>query len=368
MKEMKVAIVHDWLTNFGGAERVVLMLHDIFPDAPIYTTVYDNKNMKSYFGGMDVRTSFLQKLPGGVKHYKAFLPFMPAAFEDFDLKEYDLVISSSSSCAKGVRIGGDTMHICYCHTPMRYAWDMYNEYVGARKLWKRVPIALFMNYIRLWDRVSSDRVDYFLANSAYVAKRIQKQYHKKAKVIYPGVNTDYYQYNPRVKREDFYLVVSRLVPYKKVDLAVRTFNELGKKLVIIGGGPEERKLRQMAGANIVFLGKCTDKTIRQYYQRARALIFSADEDFGIVPVEAQSCGLPVIAYKKGGVLETVADGQTGIFYGKQTTDSLKRAVLKMEQDFSCFEPEKLREHALKFSKERFCKEIAAFIEEKVKNR
>ena len=364
---MKVAIVHDWLTSFGGAERVVLELLQIFPNADLYTLVYRRETMDQYFGKYTVRTTFIQKMPGGVKHYRAFLPLMPAAFEDLDMRSYDLVLSSSSSCAKGVITRPDAIHICYCHTPMRYAWDMYGEYVSAKSFWKRTLIAVLMKNIRLWDRVSADRVNYFVSNSNYVAKRIKAHYQKEAKTIYPPVLTDFYQPSD-VAPDNYYLIVSRLVSYKKVDLAVQVFNQLSLPLIIVGSGPEEKRLKKLAFSNITFKGNLSDEEIRLLYQRCRALVFGADEDFGIVPVEVQACGRPVIAYKKGGVLETVVDQKTGILYSEQTVDSLKSAVLQMENEWQSFQETEIRKNAEKFSASRFRQEIVSFLEVKMGER
>lgn len=362
---MKVAIVHDWLTNFGGAERVILSLHELFPEAPIYTLVYDESKMGKYFKGLNIKTSFVQNIPFGLKHYRAMLPLMPAAFEDFDFSEYDLVLSSSSSCAKGVRVGIDTLHICYCHTPMRYAWDMYNDYVQNFGNFKRILTALFMNYIRMWDKAASDRVDYFIANSNYVGKRIKKFYGRDFVTINPPVKTNSYIYNKSVKIENFYLIVSRLVPYKKVDMAVNVFNDLGIDLIIIGSGPEKVRLMKKSNKNIKFIEGLFDNEICLYYQKCKALIFGANEDFGIVPVEVQACGRPVIAYGKGGVCETVINDRTGIFYYEQNEKSLKDAVLRMEEKYMDFDSELIRKNAENFSEEKFKNKILSFIKEKV---
>lgn len=361
---MKVAIVHDWLTNMGGAERIIRILHELFPDAPIYTLVYNKKNMPEDFKKMDIRTSFIQKMPLGIKKYQSYLPLMPIAVEQFDLREYDIVISSSTACAKGVVTRSDTMHICYCNTPMRYAWDMYHNYIeGKNKLTKGI-IAILMNYIRLWDKVSADRVDYYIGNSSYVASRIKKHYRRESEVIYPPVNTDYY--TPKGQVRDYYLVVSRLVPYKRVDLVVDAFNSLGLPLKVIGSGSELDKLKSIAKSNIEFLGRLSDEKVREYYRACKAFIFPGEEDFGITPVEVQACGRPVVAYGKGGALETVVQGETGIFFYNQNTGNLIEAVKKFENNADEFCIDNIRKNALTFSEDTFKEKIKNFVLEKYK--
>lgn len=362
---MKIAIIHDWLTNMGGAERIIRILHSLFPEAPIYTVVYDKENMPEDFRQMDIRTSFIQRMPFGVKKYQAYLPLMPTAVEQLDLREYDLVISSSTACAKGVLTRSDAIHLCYCNTPMRYAWDMYHEYVEKKGTLTKAAIAILMNYIRLWDRLSADRVDYFIANSHNVANRIKKHYRRDAKVIYPPVDTDYY--TPSNNIDTYYLIVSRLVPYKRVDLAVEVFNELGLPLIVIGEGSELETYQKRAKSNITFYGRLSDEEVRQYYSRCKAFIFPGEEDFGIAPLEAQACGRPVIAYGKGGALETVVHGKTGIFFEQQNHDALKKAVLYMDNNISIFDTKEIQRHAARFSTQRFKSEILDFIAEIFKN-
>lgn len=364
---MKVAIIHDWITNFGGAERIVLELHKLFPEAPIYTSIYDEKRMKQYFKGVDIRTSFIQKLPFAVKNYRYYLPLMPIAFEQFDLNEYDLVISSSSCCAKGVNVSAKTLHICYCHTPMRYTWDMYNEYCKGNFV-KKIIISSQIHKIRQWDRLSADRVDYFLANSNYVANRINKHYRRDAKVIYPAVNKQFYAKKINDTKEDkkSYLIVARLVPYKKVNTVIETFDELGLPLKVVGDGPEKKKLIKMANSNINFLENLSEDKLMKEYQECRAFVFMAEEDFGMVMAEAQAMGKPVIAYKSGGASEIIIDGKTGILFKEQNNESLKCAVLQMEKCYEKFKPEEIRMNAQKFNEENFLKEIQKFINEKMK--
>ena len=356
---MKVAIVHDWLVSLGGGERVVEALHELFPDAPVYTTVYNKNRLPESFCKLNIITSFLQYIPFAKVKHQVFLPLMPLAFESFDLSEFDLVISSSSSCAKGVITGTNTVHICYCHTPMRYAWDFYHEYIRDGNNLKRVLISLLMKNIRIWDRISADRVDYFVANSRNVARRIQKHYKRDSYVIYPPVDVEkYYLEN---KQKDFYLIVSRLIPYKRIDLAIKAFNELELPLKIIGSGIEYKRLKKLAKTNIEFLGTLQDDEVGEYYSNCRAFIFPGEEDFGITPLEAQASGVPVIAYGKGGALETVIDGKTGLLFLEQTTDSLIEKIKQIESGYS-FDRLFIREHALKFSKKIFQQSILDFIE------
>lgn len=361
---MKVAIVHEWFSGIGGSEKVVKAFHELFPDAPIHVFIHNKDNMPEEYNKMDIRTSYLQKIPFAKTRYQNLLPLMPHAVEQYDLSEYDLVISSSTCCAKGVITKADTLHICYCHTPMRYGWDLYHQYIGEKSKLMQWIISFQMHKIRLWDKLSADRVDYFVANANNVAKRIQKNYRRDSKVIYPPVDTDFY--TPSDKNGEYYLIVSRLVGYKRVDLAIEAFNELGLPLVIIGGGLEHKKYKSIAKNNISLLGKLSDEEMREYYRGCRAFIFAGEEDFGITPVEAQACGNPVIAYGKGGTLETVIDRQTGIFFYEQSVESLKEAVLKMEQSYSNFDKSVIRQNALRFSVERFKKEFMDFVSEKIK--
>lgn len=356
---MKVALVHDWLTNMGGAERLVVNFKEIYAEAPIYTTVYNPENLDKELQNIDVRTSFLQNRKKARIDHKKYFPFMPMAFESFDLNEYDIVLSSSTSCSKGVVTKPDTMHVCYCNTPMRYGWEFYYEYTSDEKTskLKKIFLKYFMNYMRIWDVVSSKRVDFFIANSENVAKRIWKHYRRESVVIHPAVRTKLFTISE--VDEDYFLVVSRLVSYKKIDLAVQTFNELNLPLVIIGGGPELDNLKAMAKDNIKFLGRQTDEIIKEYYSKCRAFIFPGEEDFGITPVEAQACGRPVIAYSKGGALETVVEGKSGLFFHEQTVDSLEEAINKFQN--MKFNKSEIREHAMKFDEEKFKEKINSFV-------
>lgn len=361
MNNLKVALVHDWLTNMGGAEKVVEYFMDIFPNAPIYTTMCDKNNLSNRYQQADIRASFLQKKvkKGKVNHQKYF-PFMPMAFESFDLNEYEIVFSSSTSCAKGVITNPLTMHICYCNSPMRYAWEFYYDYIKDMSPIKAILVKYLINYMKIWDVASANRVDYFIANSENVANRIWKHYKRESIVIHPPADTEYF--TPEDIDEDYFLVMSRLVPYKRIDLAVKAFNELGLPLVVIGGGPELDKLKSMAKDNIKFLGRQPDEIVKEHYAKCRAFIFPGEEDYGITPVEAQASGRPVIAFEKGGALETVVDGETGLFFKEQTAESLKEAIRKF--DTMKFDKKAIRAHAEKFSIKVFENKIQTFIEEK----
>lgn len=355
---MKVAIVHDWLTIYGGSESIVRIMHDFYPDAPIYTTVYDKKNMPEDFAKMDIRPSFIQKLPFAKKKYTSYLMLMPYAFEQFDLSEYDLVISSNTSCSKGVITGANTLHICYCNTPMRYGWDFYHEYVSPKGKFARFVIAWMMKSIRQWDRLSADRVDAFIANSNNVAKRIKKHYRRPSKVIYPPVRTSMFQKSE--VDDGYYLVVSRLVPYKRIDLVAEAFTKLNLPLKIIGDGSEYKAVAAKAGPNVQMLGRVDDDAVLEAMQHCHAFLFPGEEDFGITPIEAQACGKPVIALGKGGALETVEADKTGVFFAEQTVESVAEAVERFEK--IQFDSDYIRNHAEKFSEERFRKELKEFFD------
>lgn len=359
---MNIALVHDFFCNLGGSDAVVQALHQLFPDAPVYTLiVYDRNRDADVLQDMELRFSFLQRIPWARRSHQPFLPLFPIAVEQFDLRGYDLIISSSHSCAKGVITSSETLHVCYCHTPMRYAWDMYPEYTRRMGRLLRAITALVMHYVRLWDVLSSARVDHFIANSRFVARRIWKYYRREAKVIYPPVDTTYFR--PEDRDQDYYLVVSRLTGYKRIDLAVAAFTRMGRPLRIIGDGPELRRLQGMAGPNITFLGYQPRAVVREHLARCRALIFPGVEDFGIVPVEAQAAGRPVIAYAAGGALETVVDGVTGLFFREQSPIALCEAVERCEQ--AAFDKKLIREHARQFDAARFMDQMRAFVAAKM---
>jgi len=361
---MRLVFVHDWLAVYAGAEKVLEAALELYPDAPIYTLVYckerfENTRIKEHL----VHTSFIERLPKGREKYRAYLPLMPFAIEQFNLSDYDVVVSSSHSVAKGVLTRADQLHVSYVHTPIRYAWDLQFQYlkeVGIEHGLKSVIARLILHYIRLWDVASANLVDVFVANSHYVARRIWKVYRREARVIYPPVDVD--RFTPRSQREDFYLTLSRLVPYKKIDLIVEAFTRLGLPLVVIGDGPDFDKVKRFAGPNVQLLGYQPDSVVKDYMERCKAFVFAAEEDFGITPVEAQAAGAPVIAYGKGGVTETVVPGETGIFFHEQTVESLSEAVQEFETGKYRFDLERIRENAERFSKARFQREFSELVE------
>jgi glycosyltransferase involved in cell wall biosynthesis len=360
---MRVAIAHEWLTTLGGSERVVEALLELYPDAPVYTTFLSSRNLPGSMAAWDVRTSFVQKLPFLHRISQKYIPLFPLAFESFDLSGYDLVISSSSACAKGVLTGPGTLHICYCHTPLRYAWEPYLD----RRFDFANPLLdagnkLLLHYLRLWDRLAADRVDYFIANSRNVAAKINKYYRRDAEVINPPVSVE--RFPVEAARREYFLVISRLVPYKRVDLAVKAFSRLGLPLKIAGDGPERERLQEMAGPNVEFLGYVGDEDLPGLLTGALALIFPGEEDFGIVPVEAMAAGRPVIGLGRGGLLETVVEGKTGLFFPEASPESLIEAVARFS--VADFDPVRLSKHAAGFSRERFKKEMKKFVASKMK--
>ncbi|OGZ35580.1 MAG: glycosyl transferase [Candidatus Portnoybacteria bacterium RIFCSPLOWO2_01_FULL_43_11] len=356
---MKVALVHDYLNQYGGAERVLEALCQIFPEAPIYTLLYDKKKTGRAFENRKIHTSFLQKIPWLKTHHRSFLMLMPLAIEQFDLSEYDLVISDSASFAKGVITKPKTVHICYCHTPTRYAWDDSHKYIeefGYSSVVKRI-IPFFMNYIRLWDEMAAQRVDEFITNSHFVANRIKKYYHREAVVIHPPVKTNLF--NISSNTDDYFLMVGRFLPYKRFDLAIEAFNRLGWPLKIVGDGPQKIQLKKKAKDNIEFTGLVSDEKLKNFYTHCRAFIFPQEEDFGIAPAEAMSAGRPVIAYRAGGVLEIIKEGTTGLFFDKQTPECLIETLKKFRS--SDFDSQTIRQHALQFNEEVFKNKIRDFI-------
>ncbi|MNS27181.1 GDP-mannose-dependent alpha-(1-6)-phosphatidylinositol monomannoside mannosyltransferase [compost metagenome] len=350
---MKVALIHEWLTTLGGSERVVLALSKIFPGAPVFTSVYDRDRLPAEFAGLDVRPSFLQKIPGAVKRHQALLPLMPIAFEQHDLRGYDLVISSHHACAKGVITDANALHLSYVHTPMRYAWDLTQEYTATLSPLKRVLAAPLLHYLRGWDVASSWRVDHYMANSKLVAQRIAKHYRRPATVIHPPIRVDDFSLG---QAEDHYLVVSRLVPYKRIDLAIEAANRTGATLKIVGDGPLLNELKAIAKPNVEFLGNLSDAEVRAEYSRCKAFLFPGFEDFGLTPLEAMASGKPVIAYGRGGALETVVDGVTGVFFAEQTVDSLVGGMTRFES--LTFSPEAIRRHAGSYDEAIFADRIA----------
>ncbi|OGI25389.1 MAG: hypothetical protein A3J76_01995 [Candidatus Moranbacteria bacterium RBG_13_45_13] len=385
---MKVALVHDFLNQYGGAERVLLALHEMFPEAPIYTLLHDPEKMRGKFARADIRPSFLQKFPKFFKkRHKYMLPFMPTAPETFNLRDFDLVISSSSAFAKGVIVKPKIIHISYCHSPMRYAWDWNEKYLDEQALGKKRKLLarMLLNYVRIWDKVAADRVDFFIANSEYTKERIKKYYGRESAVVYPPVDTNIvipgltrdpentksaekldsrFRGNDKT-REDYFLIVSRLTPYKKIEVAIEAFNKLNLPLVVIGEGAPKyvRYLKSIAGPKTKFLGWLPDEKIKEYYSSCRAFVFPGEDDFGIAPVEAMAAGKPVIALRRGGATETVIEGETGEFFDESTIEVLADAVRRLMEKEKDYEPEKIREQAMKFSKEKFMKNIKRVIGE-----
>ena len=362
---MRVAIIHDWLTIYAGAERILEQILAVFPDADLFSMVdFLPKDQRGFIRDKRITTSFIQKFPFAQTRYRQYLPLMPLAIEQFDLSAYDLVISNSYAVAKGVLTGPDQLHVCLCCSPMRYAWDLQHQYLaesGLNKGLKAWPVRWLLHRLRLWDMRTANQVDGFIAVSRFIARRIRKVYRRAATVIYPPVDVRTFTLHKR--KEDFYLVVSRLVPYKKIDLIVETFSGMPeKKLVVIGDGPDKKKVCAKAKANIRILSYQPVEIVRDYMQRARAFVFMAEEDFGIAPVEAQACGTPVIAYGKGGLTETIIPGETGLLFPAQSSESMMQAVAAFESGGCSFDPERIRKNAERFSAERFRQEFAEQIE------
>ena len=350
---MKVAIVHDWLVSNGGAENCLEVFCELFPGADVYTLIYNPAAIRSEkIKRMKIRTSFIQNLPCGRKFYRHYLPLMPYAVESFNLEGYDFILSSSHCVAKGARAQKGARHLCYCYTPMRYVWEMYGAYFDKRqtRLLASLAMPFFANHLRKWDVASSKRVHKFVAISETVRARIKEHYETDADVLFPPVDTGFFG-NTGEKREDFFLVVSRFVPYKRIGLAVAAFNRLGLPLVVIGGGPGEKELRKMAGKNTRILTEQSGESIRSHYSRCRALVFCGLEDFGIVPLEAQACGAPVIAFGQGGLKETVVEGKTGVFFAEQTETALAETVKKFS--LMKFSEKDAVDNALKYSRDKF---------------
>lgn len=363
---MKVAIVHYWWLSNRGGEAVCSALFELYPEADLFIHVCDEKVVRQAlpenFSG-NINTSFISRLPGAKKHYQKYLPFMPLALEQLDLTSYDLVLSSESGPAKGVITRPDAMHICYCHSPMRYVWDMYHEYLSGAGRVIRTLFPFVAHWLRVWDRLSADRVDHFIANSQFVAKRISKFYRRDATVIYPPVNT--HEFSATEDRGDFYLCLGQLVGYKRADLAVEAFNELNLPLIIIGEGELYKRLVTLAGPNVTLMGRQPFSVIKDHLQRCRGLIFPGQEDFGIVPVEAMAAGAPVIAYGKGGALETVIDGKTGVLFHEQTAAALIAAIQKIEKNEVEFDVSALKAQAESFDKAVFKNKIYEFIADRM---
>ncbi len=363
---MRVALIHDYLIHQGGSENCVEALLEIFPQAPVYTSYFSAQTMPERWQRHDIRTSFLQKLPLGTKNYQSrlqyVLPLMPMAYESLDLREFDLVLSSSHAFAKGVLTRADTLHLSYIHTPTRYLWDLYQEYIwDYRGGWfKQALMPLALHYLRMWDFQAAQRPDTLIANSQHVARRIQSYYRRPALVIHPPVDVDYFRpvAHPQA---DYYLIASRWVPYKRGDLAIAACRQLGVRLVVVGDGPELKKLKQMAGPTIEFLPHQPRAKLRDLMANCKALIFPGEEDFGIMPVEAQACGRPVVAYGRGGALETVVPGITGLHFAHQTVESLIKALKASEQVE--WDPAIIRAHSKQFARTEYQSAMKALIQE-----
>jgi glycosyltransferase involved in cell wall biosynthesis len=357
---LRVAIVHDWLVTDAGAEKVLKALLDIYRDADIFSLVdfLSQRDRDNVLGGRFAKTSFIQKLPFARKHFRSYFILFPLAIESFDLSKYDLIISSSWAVAKGVKKHANQLHISYCYTPIRYAWDLYDEYTASLPQPKKLFVKATLSYIKKWDIKTLHRVDHFIADSIFVQERIKRTYNRDSTVIYPPVDTKNYAYEPN--KEDFYLTASRLVPYKKTKLIVEAFNEMpDKKLVVIGSGEELKAIKEIAKTNISVLGYQEKDVLTHYMQRAKAFVYAAVEDFGIVPIEAMSCGTPVIALGKGGTAETVIDGVNGVHFKKQTKEDIIDALCRFESQ--SFDLASISRDAKVYNTKRFQEEIQEFI-------
>ena len=367
---MKTAIIHDWFAGYAGSERVVESLTNIWNDADIFVlfNFLNDEEQKIVAKNKIPNTSFLQKWKSVRNNHRKFLPLFPYAIEQFDLSGYDLIISSSHAVAKGVLTNSNQLHINYCHTPIRYAWDLTHQYLRESNLstgLKGMFAKAILHYIRMWDVSASNRVDYFVANSQYIAKRINKIYKRDAAVIYPPVDTD--KFPLATNKEDYYLTASRLVPYKRIDIIAEAFSKMpDKKLIIIGDGPEERKIKSKSTSNIEFLGYLKTDKLKAYMQKARAFIFAAEEDFGIIMIEALSCGTPVIAFNKGGASETIISNETGILFNEQKPENVIEAVKEFEKTNDKFNPNTLSTYAKQFDRKYFEEKMKNFVDEKCK--
>lgn len=358
LKAARKALVHDWYYTRGGAEKVIQALNSIWAGFDHFALVdfLSEEDRQEVLNGAKVRTTFIQGLPFASKGHQRYLQLFPRAIESLDLSDYDLIISSSSSIAKGILTHQNQLHICYCHSPMRYAWDLHFQYLHdsgfkGLKLWYAKYV---LHKVRQWDLLNSNRTDYFIANSRYIKNRIQKVYRRDSRVVYPPIDT--LRFDLEVNKKDYYFAASRLVPYKKMDLIVKAFNLMkDKKLIVAGTGPQLKQLREMAGQNIDLRGFVKDDELRSLMREAKAFVFAAEEDFGIVPVEAQACGTPVVAYGKGGALETVIEGETGVFFDEQTDKSLVEAIDRFEMIH--FDPARIKRNADRFAVDRFSDEM-----------
>jgi glycosyltransferase involved in cell wall biosynthesis len=362
---MKVALVHDWLTGMRGGEKVLEALCGLYPDADIHTLFHWRGSVSPAIERHRVRTSFLQHVPLARRHYRRFLPLFPFAIERFDLDDYELVVSSSHCAAKGVVPPGRARHVCYCHSPMRYAWDQFEAYFGAERVGAAASRWLYrpmLSRLARWDAATANRVHRFVANSRHVAGRIRRYYNRDATIVYPPVDTVFYR-PAAASPESHFLIVSALVPYKRIDVAIDACRRVGARLRIVGDGPDRAHLERMSGPDVTFLGALTDEQVRDEYQRARALIMPGEEDFGIVPVEAQACGRPVVALARGGALETVKEGETGVLFAELTAATLAGALTRL--DAMSFDTARIRANAEAFSRDRHVREMQAVLDDTV---
>jgi glycosyltransferase involved in cell wall biosynthesis len=363
LEHLRVALVHHWLVRMRGGEKVLEALCRIFPQADIFTLVCDRESLSETIKHHQIHSSWIQRLPGATRHYAQYLPLLPLAIEQFDLSAYDLVISSEASVSKGVLTRPETCHICYCHSPLRYAWSAYHTYLNSvSSRWKRYLIPILLNYLRLWDVCAANRVDYFVANSWNVANRIQKYYRRTAHVIYPPISVSSFSLAKEI--QDYYLAIGQWVPYKRFDLAIDAFNELGRPLWVVGEGPEAARLKRRARSNIRFLRRASDADLKILLSQCRALIFPGEEDFGMIVPEAHACGRPVIALAKGGALETVIPNLNGVLFQNETAAALEEAVLRFESLEARLDPGEIRMSAAEFSEERFAEEMVRFVAQK----
>lgn len=368
---MRVAIIHDWLTVYAGAEKVLSQMLLLYPQAEVFTLVdFLPDADRGFLASHKVHTSFIQRLPKARSSYRSYLPLMPLAIEQFDLGAFDLVLSSSHAVAKGVLTGPDQIHVCYCHSPIRYAWDLQGQYLresGLQRGIKSWLARLILSYIRMWDVRTANGVDHFIANSSFIARRIRKVYGRASAVVPPPVDVP--QVPSLSPRKDYYVTASRLVPYKRIDLIIKAFNAMpDKALVVIGSGPMLAEMKQLAANNVRVLGYQPQDVLEQHLAEARAFVFAAEEDFGIAPVEAQAYGTPVIAYGKGGILDSVVDGQTGSFFPAQTVEAITAAIDAFEKRTSPWDNAQIAQHALEFRPEAFRARLAAQIDAAIATR
>lgn len=360
LTETKTALAHHWFLNVSGGERVCAAMYEVLPNPDVCCIVARDQGLPDSMKAASVRTSFIQHLPWAVTHHRYYAPLFPLAVEHIDFRSYDLVVSSDSAGMKGIITRPDTCHICYCHSPMRYAWNMAHDYLHGRGPLMTIGISAVMHYLRLWDYSASARVDFFVANSNTVRARIRKYYRREAQVIYPPCDVE--SFDVSGDSDDYYLFVGRLVDYKRADLAVNAFGSNGRRLLVVGDGPLEGKLKSMASGNIEFLGWVKQEELRSLYSRCRAVVFPGEEDFGLVPVEAQACGKPVLAFARGGATETVIPGKTGLWFYEQTPESLNRIVMEFEKTVDSFDPHVIGKHAGQFGTARFKQEFVNFVE------